>query len=734
MKRIVQQYAQSKFENLSLIDFRPEVLSAYKRCIETGQLDQVDELYKAMYHEWDALQKDVNKVTSALGTLDFRAVPYAADGAAPTPEAEAVAALVNAALWHAPQPGTGEWQHGFAQLPGAIYHALLRGYNVHEIIWAYDGGMYYPAAYLPVMPQFFAWECRSGEPDRLLLYPRGVGFSDARAFPRHKFIVALNNQGVDHPMENSILRALVPWFCAAVWGPRWLMQYCQIFGLPIRTFRAGSAEERADLEIKLAEQPVVTDVVLLDGEEMTVQSPGSSTGLPQRELIELAEKACHKLILGQTLTSDTSDGGSRAQAQVHSEVLKDDLMSIGEYVCGVLNAQLVPAIVRMNYGGTQVPMPELRCSLPNAAATRETVELLDGMINRLGMSIRRSDVYDKLGIAMPDPGDDVLGPAMAPAPGRDAISAAAAARYPEAGGSTATALADAAEQAAESVCRAWSAPVREALAKAAAEGKSPQEMLELLESLRCDTALLAEAQESIMRAGLGLSDEEVAASRKQSICRAKDPSKCRVHGKGVSREGEGKAPRKPYQDKTGLQGRKKNEPDEQERRENEIMARPATPSIRPYRAHEPNYAPARIRTGSENEAIRRTKQALGVMRQENKVIGRLGSYEVILNARSDEMLSLKALDKSNVNGVSDDVHLRAVENLRSIWPSHHLSEGAQKSNRLSEKGLVEYLKPSGYYTDKETGKSYKVRFTIKRIKNEDALRLYSIELAPLKRK
>lgn len=560
MKRIVQQYAQSKFENLSLIDFRPEVLSAYKRCIETGQLDQVDELYKAMYHEWDALQKDVNKVTSALGTLDFRAVPYAADGAAPTPEAEAVAALVNAALWHAPQPGTGEWQHGFAQLPGAIYHALLRGYNVHEIIWAYDGGMYYPAAYLPVMPQFFAWECRSGEPDRLLLYPRGVGFSDGRAFPRHKFIVALNNQGVDHPMENSILRALVPWFCAAVWGPRWLMQYCQIFGLPIRTFRAGSAEERADLESKLAEQPVVTDVVLLDGEEMTVQSPGSSTGLPQRELIELAEKACHKLILGQTLTSDTSDGGSRAQAQVHSEVLKDDLMSIGEYVCGVLNAQLVPAIVRMNYGGTQVPMPELRCSLPNAAATRETVELLDGMINRLGMSIRRSDVYDKLGIAMPDPGDDVLGPAMAPAPGRDAISAAAAARYPEAGGSAAAALADAAEQAAESVCRAWSAPVREALAKAAAEGKSPQEMLELLESLRCDTALLAEAQESIMRAGLGLSDEEVAASRKQSICRAKDPSKCRVHGKGVSREGEGKAPRKPYQDKTGLQGQEKNEP------------------------------------------------------------------------------------------------------------------------------------------------------------------------------
>lgn len=510
-KRIVNQDALSKFQRYSLLDFRPEVLTAFKRSLETGQLDQVDELYSAMYHEWDSLQKDVNKVTAALGALDFKAVPYADDGDKPTPQAEEVARLVNAALWHAPQGGTGEWVHSFADLIGSVYHALLRGYNVHEIVWAFDGQMYYPAGYLPILPQFFAWEYRAGEKDRLLLYPDGIGMGTGRDFPANKFVVALNTLGVDHPMHNAIFRALVPWFCAAVWGPRWLMQYCQIFGMPFRTFQVATAEERTQLEAKLADLPVVNDVVLLEGETVDVKTAGNSTGIPQQALIELAEKACHKLILGQTLTSDTTkDGGSRAQAEVHSDVMHDEILNVGEFVCSVLNAQLIPAIVRMNYGTTQVPMPELRCSLPNSTATKETVDLFDGMINKLGMTLRRSDVYDRLGMAIPDDTDDVLGPAAAPAPGRDMISAAAAARYPRAqsGAEMAARLSDQADSLAKRVYGDWSRPVREALQAAAERGASPAEMLEVLDSVRPDTAALAAGQEAVMCAGLGLGDPD----------------------------------------------------------------------------------------------------------------------------------------------------------------------------------------------------------------------------------
>lgn len=539
-KRIVNQDALSKFQRYSLLDFRPEVLTAFKRSLETGQLDQVDELYSAMYHEWDSLQKDVNKVTAALGALDFKAVPYADDGEKPTPQAEEVARLVNAALWHAPQSGTGEWVHSFADLIGSVYHALLRGYNVHEIVWAFDGQMYFPSGYLPILPQFFAWEYRAGEKDRLLLYPDGIGMGTGRDFPANKFIVALNTLGVDHPMHNAIFRALVPWFCAAVWGPRWLMQYCQIFGMPFRTFQVATAEERTQLEAKLADLPVVNDVVLLEGESVDVKTAGNSTGIPQQALIELAEKACHKLILGQTLTSDTTkDGGSRAQAEVHSDVMHDEILNVGEFVCSVLNAQLIPAIVRMNYGTTQVPMPELRCSLPNSTATKETVDLFDGMINKLGMTLRRSDVYDRLGMAIPDDTDDVLGPAAAPAPGRDMISAAAAARYPRAqsGAEMAARLSDQADSLAKRVYGDWSRPVREALQAAAERGASPAEMLEVLDSVRPDTAALAAGQEAVMCAGLGISTAEDVEAQKNPDCRAKDPDKCPYHNKNVhSRE------------------------------------------------------------------------------------------------------------------------------------------------------------------------------------------------------
>lgn len=664
-KRIVNQDALSKFQRYSLLDFRPEVLTAFKRSLETGQLDQVDELYSAMYHEWDSLQKDVNKVTTALGALDFKAVPYADDGEKPTPQAEEVARLVNAALWHAPQRGTGEWVHSFADLIGSVYHALLRGYNVHEIVWSYDGQMYYPAGYLPILPQFFAWEYRAGEKDRLLLYPDGIGMGTGRDFPANKFVVALNTLGVDHPMHNAIFRALVPWFCAAVWGPRWLMQYCQIFGMPFRTFQVATAEERTQLEAKLADLPVVNDVVLLEGETVDVKTAGNSTGIPQQALIELAEKACHKLILGQTLTSDTTkDGGSRAQAEVHSDVMHDEILNVGEFVCSVLNAQLIPAIVRMNYGATQVPMPELRCSLPNSTATKETVDLFDGMINKLGMTLRRSDVYDRLGMAIPDDTDDVLGPAAAPAPGRDMISAAAAARYPRAqsGAEMAARLSDQADSLAKRVYGDWSRPVREALQAAAERGASPAEMLEVLDSVRPDTAALAAGQEAVMCAGLGMPTEEDVEAQKNPDCRAKDPLNCRVHGKGVSREGEGKAPRKPYQGKPGLQGQEKNEP------------------ITKFRPVE-SYADARtnlkrlVDSSMTDEPKRRGIRGRGAVAFTN---GIPDDVEFFLSGSSvDELLSGKHVR----NSVDKRAHCTAASHVFELW-----EQSFPVDKRLGRKG------------------------------------------------
>ena len=126
--------------------------------------------------------------------------------------------------------------------------------------------------------------------------------------------------------------------------------------------------------------------------------------------------AVHKLILGQTLTTDTSaNGGSLAQAKVHAGVETSQVMAHARFVCNILNEQLVPAIVAKNYGRLSgLPLPEIMVSVPEAAQSKDKIDFYDGVINRLGLTVTRSKLYDDLGVAQPAPDDDVVGPAQQP--------------------------------------------------------------------------------------------------------------------------------------------------------------------------------------------------------------------------------------------------------------------------------------------------------------------------------
>ncbi len=430
--RAIKTDAADKYFDAPLTDFTPARLKRARAEQETGILIETDRLFSAMYHEWDALQKDVNTMAGAVQTLNFRAVAATREGEEPDERAQQVADLVNAAIWKGSAATVGEWEHTFTDLIGCLYHAICRGANVHEIAWQFDAveRLWFPRAYLPVSPSYYRWEMRHGQKDRLLLYPDGArrGASEGRPFPAGEFIVALNTTGPDHPLRNASFFSLVPWFGAAHWGLKWLTNYCQIFGIPFRAFKINKTKDRDELEAAIRAGQVIKDVFLSRDDSVEVVTGSTGANIPQRELIDLAKKACHELILGQTLTSDTSDGGSRAQAEVHMEVQAAEVLAVGNYVASVLTAQLVPAIVRRNYGRLEGwPLPEIRCSLPGSKASMEKIEIWDGVINKLGLKVAASLVRDDLGIPAPKEGEEVLGPVQAPPPGMDALSAAAAA-------------------------------------------------------------------------------------------------------------------------------------------------------------------------------------------------------------------------------------------------------------------------------------------------------------------
>lgn len=107
------------------------------------------------------------------------------------------------------------------------------------------------------------------------------------------------------------------------------------------------------------------------------------------------------------LTRNT--GISEWHAKVHAGVQADEVMKHAEFVADVINRQLIPAIVHLNFGKVEgMPLPELRFKLPQAAANIERAQFWSQVMAIPGMSVVKSEVYDSLGIAMPSDDDEVL--------------------------------------------------------------------------------------------------------------------------------------------------------------------------------------------------------------------------------------------------------------------------------------------------------------------------------------
>lgn len=401
--------ALQKFQNQLLSTFNAQDLTYFKRSGWDGMLTSIDRLYATMLHDWDVLRKDSDSIEKAVRSLEWSITPFVKKGEKPTPEASKVAKVVEDALWRRTPQTLGTYAHSFVQLLGSIVHAEFRGQNVHRIDWKNDGKLVYPAAYVQLPPQFLRWEIEPGKPDLLLHVPDGE-VAKPVPFKPYQYIVALNNTGPDHPLYNATYYSLVAWFCAAKNGLGWFMQYAEQHHLPKPVFHYDNDEDREQIIKDLSQERVINAFLLYGDKQVEWATTPTGTTMPQKELLELSEARCHKAILGQTLTSDTSKGGgSLAQARVHAGVQADEVMKHAEFVADVINRQLIPAIVHLNFGKVEgLPLPELRYKLPQAAANIERAQFWSQVLQIPGISVVKSEVYDSLGIAMPTEDDEVL--------------------------------------------------------------------------------------------------------------------------------------------------------------------------------------------------------------------------------------------------------------------------------------------------------------------------------------
>lgn len=541
--------ALQKYENALLENFSPSVLRELKRSNWNGLLREIDRLYSTMYHEWDALQKDVVDLEDAVRSLTWTVNPYSRDGEEPGDLAREIAQLVTDALWAKAPHEPGAIGHTFPQLLGALVHHRLRGFNVHQIVWRKAGDMVYPARYIQLPPQFMVWETKAGHPDRLLLVEDGMS-ADGVPFPPHKYIVALNHNGPDHPLYNATFYSLVNWFVAFKFGLGWFMEYAQKYGMPKQVIRYANEKDRQQIVDDLSDESVLNTVLIKEGQGsgFEMQYPtGGAASLPQAVLVQKAEEACHKAILGQTLTSDTSaSGGSLAQAKVHAGVQADVVMKLAEAVADILNQQLIPAIIQANYGRVQgLPIPELRCKLPQAVASIERAQFLKTALEIPGMKVVKSEAYEYLNLSQPGNDDEVF---EAKDPAQEGMGGFGGGFPPGGGGEGGKGGfpdSDAKDEVVMSSraakkndpAEAWLAPLKEKLREARSSGASLSELKEQIRAWKPNTRALADAMAQNIAAGYARGAQASQAPRNGNVqqeeeVRAENPYGCNQHGHG----------------------------------------------------------------------------------------------------------------------------------------------------------------------------------------------------------
>jgi phage gp29-like protein len=207
-----------------------------------------------MIRSWPRLAKNIGKIRNAMACAPFTVTPWAdTDGTVPA-EAAARASLVERVIkGMRPVPGTLEmdWEDTLRTLA----EDYVRGTGVAEMLWHThdDGGGIINAirAIRRTHPAYYAWKLSGdvqleGNEDRLLFRRGGRrGARTLEPWPENQFLIQLAPAWNDHPAMAGLLGTLAMWWIAAVYGPQWLMQFAQIFGIPFRWANYPSGDEAA---------------------------------------------------------------------------------------------------------------------------------------------------------------------------------------------------------------------------------------------------------------------------------------------------------------------------------------------------------------------------------------------------------------------------------------------------------------------------------------------------------
>ena len=420
-RTVIRPHARDNQLSPIPIDFDPETLGWILDEGGRGNLMLQNELFNTMEDTWDRLRSNLNKIKKAVAKLPFNLQPWTEKGREPSAAALEKAAFVEHAL-HNQKAATWEGQHNFQATIYELLDAVARGISVLEIDWTIEHGKYVPAGTRRV-----PWTCLGFEtPSHLQTFPHSNS-SALRLFPDrdksnpkqfekypHKFLVGVYRAKSGHIAETAQLRALAHLWLGRMLGWEWMTHKAELFGLPIRwaTYDPAAPQTQIDQVSDMLRNmgtaawgafPQGTDLQILNG-----STPGvAGKSEPTERLMAIADRSCDLLFLGQTLTSEEGNSGSYALGNVHREVELDLYENYAAYVIDVINNQLIPSMIELNWGNAD-ELPFLEVELARPEKDQRMVERDKLLFQDMALPVSKQWLYDRHKVPAPGPKEDLF--------------------------------------------------------------------------------------------------------------------------------------------------------------------------------------------------------------------------------------------------------------------------------------------------------------------------------------
>lgn len=307
----------------------------------------------------------------------------------------------------------------------SLLDAKLKGFAVAEVLWTVnDDGKIGIKEIIGRDQRRFAFAL-----DRSLRLLTPQSMVEGEPVPARKFLVLSSGSKIGNPYGAGLGSRLYwpVWFKKN--GVRFWSIFLEKFGSPtaVGKYPPGTAKDQQDALLTAIEAiQQETAVKIPDNmiiELLEAQRAGSTDSY--EKFLNYFDKAISIVILGQTLTTDVGNSGSRALGDVHNEVRLDLVKDDADEVAECLNTQLIPWMVDFNFPrrGLSNQPPTGPGAYPKFWIRTEPEQDLkalserDDRLVRLGLPVGKKYFYDTYNIPEPAADEETITPSLTLPPG-----------------------------------------------------------------------------------------------------------------------------------------------------------------------------------------------------------------------------------------------------------------------------------------------------------------------------